>query len=155
MLFFSTAKSNVTTSYLLGSHLGFSPHTWGLRAPLLLSWLEFFDCHENEIWRWYTIWDENPDRDRDKAAKTKDISLFLTASQWHTVAWNTVYPALFSGGTTHAAKFLYFLPECHWITVSYTVMLPKCGLIYLFHVLRKSKNVKYIDLTVDLISIYG
>lgn len=74
-------------------------------APAPLSWLHFSECHEM---RWYTVWDETPDRDSDRTEVTKDIPLCLTARQWHNVAWNTVRPTLFSGGSAHAAKSPYF-----------------------------------------------
>lgn len=66
----------------------------------------------NEMWGWYTAWDEICDRDRDRAAATKDIHPCLTASHWHNVAWNTAQPALFAGGSAQTAKSPpYFYPN--------------------------------------------
>ncbi len=103
----STDKSSVTTSYD-------RTYIWGFHcaledcAPAPLSWLQFFRVPWNEMWRWCTVWDENPDRDRDRTEVTKDIPPCLAAKQWHNVAWNTVEPTLFSGGSAHAAKPPYF-----------------------------------------------
>lgn len=69
----------------------------------------------NEMWGWYTAWDEICDRDRDRTAVTKDIHPCLTASHWHNVAWNTAQPALFAGGSAQTAKFPpYIFTQTSW-----------------------------------------
>lgn len=104
----STAKSDVTMSYDC-TYIWEFHHTLEDCTLAPLNWLEFFWVPWNEMWRWYTVYDENPDRDRDRTKVTKDIPPCLTARQWHNVAWNTVQPTLFSGASAHAAKSPYFL----------------------------------------------
>lgn len=107
----SAAKSDVTTSWLY-LHLRVSVHTRGsLSCSSELTSVSLVS--QNEMWGWYTILDENPDRDGDSTRVTKDIPppplpLCLTGRQWHNVAWNTVQPTLFSGGSAQAAKSLNF-----------------------------------------------
>lgn len=99
-----------------------------LRMALLLPELtSAFWVPWNEMWRWYTARDETSDRGRNGTEVTKDIHPCLTARHWHNVAWNTVQPTLFSGGSAHAAKSPYFhpnimKPQC----LSNIVMLPEC-----------------------------
>lgn len=82
----------------------------------------------NEMWGWYTAWDEICDRDRDRTAVTKDIHPCLTASHWHNVAWNTAQPALFAGGSALTAKsppYIFTQTSWNYSTCS-TVRLPEC-----------------------------
>lgn len=89
-----------------------------LRMELLELTSGFWEAR-NEMWGWYTAWDEICDRDRDRTAVTKDIHPCLTASHWHNVAWNTAQPALFAGGSAQTAESPppIFLPKHHETTV--------------------------------------
>lgn len=112
----STDKSSVTTSYdctyIWEFHCTLEDH-----APLPLSWFQFFRLPWNEMWRWYTVWDENPDRDRDRTEVTEDIPPCLTARQLKYSRAYFIFRRLSS-----CCQVPIFSPENHETTVTPVIL---------------------------------